>query len=54
MDDLGVIGAMTGVAIHDGWRPYRHYDVDHALCNAQYEEPAIMQNELAGFPFVPA
>jgi hypothetical protein len=24
------------------------------LCNAQYEEPAIMQNELAGFPFVPA
>jgi transposase len=36
MDDLGVIGAMTGVAIHDGWRPYRHYDVDHALCNAHH------------------
>jgi transposase len=24
------------------------------LCNAQYEEPAIMQNELAGFPVLPA
>src|ERR1019366_4061845 len=33
MDDLGVIGAMSGVAIHDGWKPYRHYHVDHALCN---------------------
>jgi transposase len=36
MDDLGVIGAMTGVAVHDGWRPYRYYDVDHALCNAHH------------------
>jgi transposase len=36
MDDLGVIGAMSGVAVHDGWKPYRHYDVDHALCNAHH------------------
>jgi len=36
MDDLGVIGSMTGVAVHDGWRPYRHYRVDHALCNAHH------------------
>ncbi|MHB8593969.1 MAG: IS66 family transposase [Acidimicrobiales bacterium] len=36
MDDLGVIGSMSGVAVHDGWRPYRHYDVDHALCNAHH------------------
>ena len=34
MDDLGVIGAMTGVAVHDNWKPYRHYDIDHAFCNA--------------------
>ena len=27
MGDLWVIGAMSGVAIHDGWRPYRHYSV---------------------------
>jgi transposase len=36
MDDLGVIGSMTGVAIHDGWKPYRSYDVLHALCNAHH------------------
>jgi len=36
MDDLGVIGQMSGVAVHDGWRPYRHYEVDHALCNAHH------------------
>ena len=36
MDDLGVIGAMSGVAVHDGWKSYRHYDVDHALCNAHH------------------
>ena len=36
MDDLGVIGGMKGTAIHDGWKPYRHYDVDHALCNAHH------------------
>ena len=35
-DDLGVVGAMTGVAVHDGWRSYRHYEVDHALCNAHH------------------
>ncbi len=23
MDDIGVIATMSGVAIHDGWKPYR-------------------------------
>ena len=36
MDDLGVIGEIAGVAVHDGWKPYRHYDVAHALCNAHH------------------
>ena len=27
---------MSGLAVHDGWRPYRHYDVGHALCNAHH------------------
>ncbi len=36
MDALGVIGEMSGVAVHDGWKPYRHYEVDHALCNAHH------------------
>ena len=38
MDDLGVIGVMSVVAIHDGWKPYRHYHVAHALCNAHLRE----------------
>jgi hypothetical protein len=47
MDDLGVIGEMSGVAVHDGWKPYRHYDIDHALCNAHSAEPGIMRNSRA-------
>jgi transposase len=36
MDAMGVIAKMTGIAVHDGWRPYRAYDVVHALCNAHH------------------
>ena len=36
MDAMGVIEEMSGVAVHDGWRPYRSYDVVHALCNAHH------------------
>ena len=36
LDDIGVIGAMDGVAVHDGWTPYRAYDVVHGLCNAHH------------------
>ncbi len=36
MDEIGVIAKMTGVAVHDGWKPYRSYDVVHALCNAHH------------------
>jgi transposase len=36
MDDLGVIAHMSGIAVHDGWRPYRSFDVTHALCNAHH------------------
>jgi hypothetical protein len=36
MDDMGVIAKMTGVAVHDGWKPYRAYEVVHALCNAHH------------------
>jgi transposase len=36
MDDMGVIAKMTGVAVHDGWKPYRAYDGVHALCNAHH------------------
>ncbi|MGH8997367.1 MAG: IS66 family transposase [Acidimicrobiales bacterium] len=36
MDAMGVIAKMQGVAVHDGWRPYRAYDVLHQLCNAHH------------------
>jgi transposase len=36
MDDMGVIAKMEGIAIHDGWKSYRSYDVVHQLCNAHH------------------
>jgi transposase len=36
MDDIGVIDAMAGIAVHDGWKPYRSYDVVHQLCNSHH------------------
>ncbi len=36
MDAAGVLPAFAGVAVHDGWRPYRRYDVIHGLCNAHH------------------
>lgn len=35
-DANGVLPAFTGVAVHDGWAPYRGYDCQHALCNAHH------------------
>ena len=34
MDAAGVLPGFGGVAVHDGWAPYQHYDVEHALCGA--------------------
>jgi len=36
MDEMGVIPGMRGIAVHDGWKPYRSYDVAHQLCNAHH------------------
>jgi transposase len=37
MDDMGVLAHLSGVLVHDGWVPYRHYDgVEHQLCNAHH------------------
>lgn len=34
-EDIGVLPAFTGTAVHDGWRPYWTYqDCRHALCGA--------------------
>jgi transposase/uncharacterized coiled-coil protein SlyX len=34
MDAAGVLPNFHGVAVHDGWAPYWHYQVTHALCGA--------------------
>jgi transposase len=34
MDAAGVLPAFGGVAVHDGWSPYWHYQAVHALCGA--------------------
>jgi transposase len=35
MNDMGVLPAFTGIAVHDAWAPYDTYTgVTHALCNA--------------------
>ncbi len=37
MDAMGVLEHLSGVLVHDGWVPYRHYDnVAHQLCNAHH------------------
>ena len=36
IDEMGVMAKMNGVACHDGWKPYRSYDVLHQLCNAHH------------------
>ncbi|MGH3264147.1 MAG: IS66 family transposase [Trebonia sp.] len=37
IDDAGVLPDFTGVAVHDGWAPYRNYDrCEHGLCNIHH------------------
>ena len=37
MNAAGVLPGFRGVAVHDGWAPYRHFDdAAHALCGAHH------------------
>jgi len=34
---IGILPQFTGVSVHDGWKPYRHYTrCRHALCNIHH------------------
>jgi transposase len=36
-DAIGILPRFTGVSVHDGWKPYRHYtQCRHALCNIHH------------------
>jgi transposase len=49
MDEAGVLPAFTGVAVHDGWAPYRTYpDLTHALCNAHHLRELDAAASIAG------
>jgi transposase len=36
IDEFAVLPGYKGIAIHDGWTPYRGYDTRHGLCNAHH------------------
>ncbi|WP_353553529.1 IS66 family transposase [Paraburkholderia terrae] len=36
LDSFGILPGFTGIAVHDGWRPYAGYECEHALCNAHH------------------
>lgn len=48
IDHTGVLPAFTGIAVHDGFQPYRRYDnARHALCNAHHlrELQAVIEQD---------
>lgn len=36
MDAMGILKRRQGWSVHDGWKPYFKYAVQHALCNAHH------------------
>jgi transposase len=36
MNEIGILPAFKGRAIHDHWHPYLRYECDHGLCNAHH------------------
>ncbi len=50
MEHFGILPNFKGVAVHDGWAPYRKYDCTHALCNAHHLRELIFQAETRHAP----
>jgi transposase len=46
MNDAGVLPDFRGVAVHDGWAPYRNFtDAEHALCGAHHLRELLAAEE---------
>jgi len=52
IDALGVLPGFTGIAVHDGFTPYRRYnDCAHALCNGHHLRELTAVEEQGGQPW---
>lgn len=52
MGNAGILDLLTGVLVHDGWTPYRHYtSLDHQLCNAHHLRELQAATETGGQPW---
>lgn len=47
-EEIGILPAFTGRAIHDAWSPYFHYSCDHGLCNAHHLRELTFIDEQLG------
>ena len=55
MDEFGIIGALTGTVVHDGFSSYRTYDdCTHALCNAHHLRELTYVDEQFAQPWAKA
>jgi transposase len=51
MDSFGILPEFAGVAVHDGWASYAHYECEHALCNAHHLRELIFIEETTQQPW---
>ena len=49
MNDFGILGSFTGIAVHDHWHPYFTYqNCIHALCNSHHLRELKFIEEILG------
>jgi transposase len=48
LDNIGILTAFTGTAVHDGWGAYSGYPCNHSLCNAHHLRELTAVHEQPG------